>query len=110
MQIVDILEAMSSDSGQTLSMLKVDGGMSNNNLMMQMQADLLHTSCSRPQVLETTALGAAFLAGLGVGFWSSTQAISEAWCLDRQFHPKTSEEDVSQKKEAWRKAIKRASI
>ena len=110
MQIVDILEAMSSDSGQNLSMLKVDGGMSQNNFMMQMQADLLQTSCSRPQVLETTALGAAFLAGLGVGFWDSTQAILEAWCLDRQFHSKSSEEDVSQKKKAWKKAINRASI
>ena len=110
MQIVDILEAMSSDSGQDLSMLKVDGGMSKNNLMMQMQADLLNTSCARPQVLETTALGAAFLAGLGVGFWKSTHAITEAWCLDRQFHSQASHEDVSERKKAWTAAVNRASI
>ena len=110
MQIVDILEAMSSDSGQELSVLKVDGGMANNNLMMQIQSDLLKTSCHRPQVLETTALGAAFLAGLGVGFWSSTEAITEAWCLDRQFFPQALDEDVSERRRMWNKAIQRASF
>ena len=78
--------------------------------MMQMQSDLLKTSCQRPQVLETTALGAAFLAGLGVGFWSSTDAIAEAWCLDRQFYPEASDEDVSERRKMWNKAVKRASL
>ena len=81
LQNVDILTSMEKDSGAKLSQLKVDGGMARNNLMMQIQADVLGVSCVRPTVLETTALGAAFLAGLGVGFWSDTNAIKDdgAW-------------------------------
>ena len=87
MQIVDILQAMANDLGSPLAELKLDGGMSRNNLMMQFQADMLDVICIRPQVLETTALGAAFLAGLGIGLWKDQQAITDAWSQDRDFVP-----------------------
>ena len=108
LQNVDILAAMERDSGATLSQLKVDGGMARNNLMMQIQADVLGVSCVRPTVLETTALGAAFLAGLGVGFWSDTNAIKDAWCLDRIFEAQLADEAVQKLLSSWQNAINRA--
>ena len=79
LQISDILSAMSTDAGTPLTELKVDGGAARNDLLMKFQADVLGVTCVRPTVLETTALGAAFLAGLGAGVWNSTDAIREAW-------------------------------
>lgn len=87
LQIGDILRAMEQDAGTPLAELKVDGGAAKNDLLMQFQADVLGVRCVRPTVLETTALGAAFLAGLGVGFWGSPAAISAAWVQDRAFQP-----------------------
>jgi len=108
MQIVDILSAMSQDSGASLQELKLDGGMARNNLMMQFQADVLKVVCTRPTVLETTALGAAFLAGLGVGLWDSEEAIQKAWCKDRQFIPSMSDTEVEEYVLRWNKALPRA--
>ena len=101
MQIVDILDAMSQDLGQSLTELKLDGGMARNDLMMQFQSDVLNVHCKRPTVLETTALGAAFLAGLGVGIWSDQQAIVDSWCEDRVFSPSISEEIRQQHVLQW---------
>lgn len=87
--------------------LKVDGGASRNNLLMQFQADILGTRVIRPKVVETTAMGAAYLAGLAVGYWSSIDEIRKQWQIDRVFEPSWEEEKVLQAKEGWRDAVKR---
>jgi len=108
MQIVDILSAMSQDSGAPLKELKLDGGMAKNNVMMQFQADVLQVECSRPTVLETTAVGAAFFAGLGIGLWKDEKAIQEAWCIDRRFIPMMPSDAVVENITRWNEAIRRA--
>jgi glycerol kinase len=108
LQISDILQAMAKDAGRPLAALKVDGGAARNDLLMQFQADVLGVRCVRPTVLETTALGAAFLAGLGVGFWDSTDSISAAWTEDRSFSRTMTEERVAAHLSAWASAVARA--
>jgi glycerol kinase len=108
LQIADILGAMESDSGIVLSELKVDGGAAKNGLLMQYQADILRTRCVRPTVLETTALGAAFLAGLGIGFWDSPAKVRETWAVDSTFDPQMSDDDVEGHLAAWAAAITKA--
>jgi glycerol kinase len=107
-QIVDILDAMAADAGTALTDLKVDGGAAQNDLLMQRQADLLQTRCVRPTVLETTALGSAFLAGLGAGVWSSKRAIQEAWTEDSIFTPNMEDNERTQLLAAWAAAIAKA--
>ncbi len=104
-QVAELLEAMAKDSGQNLSLLRVDGGASANELLMQFQADLLGIETHRPTILESTALGAAFLAGLGVGLFSDTQAVNESWSLDRTFSREMSQENVDRKMQEWRNAV-----
>jgi glycerol kinase len=108
LQIGDILGAMSADAGQPLTELRVDGGASSNNLLMQLQADLLGVDCVRPTVVETTALGAAFLAGLGVGLWASPATIQEAWAEDRRFRPQMDAARRAAMQAAWASAVARA--
>ena len=105
MQVYDILEAMSQDAQTPLQVLKLDGGMARNNLMMQFQADVLGVDCLRSAVLETTALGAAFLAGLGIGFWESQQAIVDAWRVNGHFVPSQSDEEVVTHVTRWQIAL-----
>jgi len=107
MQIYDILNAMSQDAQTPLQTLKLDGGMANNDLMMQFQADVLRVECLRSAVLETTALGAAFLAGLGIGFWESQQAIVDAWRMNGHFVPSLDEDTVSQHVAQWKSALRK---
>ena len=104
-QTMDIVSAMEKDAGVRLSELKVDGGASRNNLMMQFQADVLGTSVIRPQVTETTAMGACYLAGLAVGDWGSLDEIKRQWKAERTFRP--SDADVAPLKEGWKDAINR---
>ena len=106
-QTMDIVNAMQKDAGVELAELKVDGGASRNNLLMQFQADILGTSVIRPQVTETTALGAAYLAGLAVGYWESVDHIKSQWAVDTAFTPSASEETVKALKEGWADAIGR---
>jgi len=106
-QTMDIVKAMEKDAGCTLKELKVDGGASRNNLLMQFQADVLGTSVIRPKVTETTALGAAYLAGLAVGYWDSIDHIKSQWGVEKEFTPQADEETVSALKEGWADAIKR---
>lgn len=108
LQITDILRAMAADAGTPLAELRVDGGAARNDLLMQFQSDILGVPCVRPTVLETTALGAAFLAGLGAGFWSSPSAIAEAWAEDRRFAPAMEGAHVARHIESWRDAVARA--
>lgn len=104
-QTMDIVAAMEKDAGVRLAELKVDGGASRNNLLMQFQADVLGTSVVRPKVTETTGMGAAYLAGLAVGFWSSTDEIRSQWQVDKAFAP--SGENVTELKAGWADAISR---
>ena len=106
-QTMDIVNAMEKDAGVRLAELKVDGGASRNNLLMQFQADILSTSVIRPKVTETTALGAAYLAGLAVGFWESIDYIKSQWAVETAFEPKAEEADVTILKEGWKDAINR---
>ena len=106
-QTMDIVKAMEKDAGCALKELKVDGGASRNNLLMQFQADVLGTSVIRPKVTETTALGAAYLAGLAVGYWDSIDHIKSQWGVEKEFMPQADEETVSALKEGWADAIRR---
>lgn len=106
-QTMDITNAMSLDAGIPLKALKVDGGASRNNLLMQFQADILGTQVIRPQVVETTALGAAYLAGLAVGYWSSIDDIRKQWQVDRVFEPSWEADKVQAAKDGWHDAVKR---
>ena len=106
-QTMDIVNAMQKDAGVTLKELKVDGGASRNNLLMQFQADVLGTSVIRPTVTETTALGAAYLAGLAVGYWESIDHIKSQWGVEREFRPEADAEKVTELKSGWSDAIRR---
>ena len=106
-QTMDIVNAMQKDAGVTLKELKVDGGASRNNLLMQFQSDILGTSVIRPTVTETTALGAAYLAGLAVGYWESIDHIKSQWGVDTAFRPLAPQERVEELKAGWADAIKR---
>ena len=106
-QTMDITPAMSRDAGVPLRELKVDGGASRNNLLMQFQADILGTKVIRPQVVETTAMGAAYLAGLAVGYWSSIDEIRKQWQVDRIFEPSWDEKQIQTARSGWEDAVKR---
>ena len=106
-QTMDIVNAMEKDAGVRLAELKVDGGASRNNLLMQFQADILSTSVIRPKVTETTALGAAYLAGLAVGFWESIDYIKSQWAVETAFEPKADDADIAALKDGWKDAINR---
>lgn len=106
-QTKDVLSAMEEDSGIKLAALKVDGGASANNFLMQFQADIMGTEVMRPAIVETTALGAAYLAGLAVGFWENKEEIRESWSLNREFISTMSQEDQELKHGGWKKAVKR---
>lgn len=107
-QTNDVLKAMQEDSGITLKALKVDGGACANNFLMQFQSDLLDVQVDRPQVIETTALGAAYLAGLAVGYWKDQEEISKNWALSRSFKPKMTEENRTELLKGWHKAVGRS--
>lgn len=108
LQVADVFDAMQKDSGLALSELRVDGGASKNNLLMQIQADFLGIPVIRPSVTETTALGAAYMAGLALGFWSDTAQISSQWLVDRRFEPHLSEAERLAKRARWHQAVERA--
>src|SRR4051794_21091804 len=103
----DVVEAMAQDSGVTLDVLKVDGGITANNLCMQIQADVLGVPVSRPVVAETTALGAAYAAGLAVGFWKSTDELRENWNESQRWQPEWTEQQRNDGHEKWKKAVQR---
>jgi glycerol kinase len=107
-QSADVLRAMEKDAGLHLRELRVDGGAAANNLLMQFQADLLGVPVVRPQVLETTALGAAYLAGLAVGYWTSSEDIGRNWRIDRRFEPAMPRERADAMRGMWAKAVERS--
>jgi len=104
-QTMDVLKAMEADSGIAIKELRVDGGATANDLLMQFQADILHTKVLRPTVTETTALGAAYLAGLAVGYWKSIDAIQQQWQIDKTFIPVMEETKRNDLTAGWKKAV-----
>lgn len=107
-QTYDVLKAMQDDSGITLKALKVDGGACSNNFLMQFQSDILGVQVDRPQVIETTALGAAYLAGLAVGYWTSKEDISANWSISRSFSPSMNDEKRKVLLKGWHDAVGRS--
>jgi glycerol kinase len=105
-QTKDVLSAMEADSGIELKTLRVDGGAVKNNFLMEFQSDILDVPVERPVVNETTALGAAYLAGLAVGFWESQEEIAKQWAVDRTILPKMSDENRTKLYDGWKKAVK----
>ena len=107
-QTADLIEAMQQDAAQPLSELRVDGGASRNDLLMQFHADLLGVPVLRPTNTETTAFGAAALAGLGIGFWQSQSELTSLWKLEKRFEPNMPREDVAQRRDRWSQAVERS--
>jgi len=105
-QANDVLQAMKADSGIDLSALKVDGGASANNFLMQSQADIINAPVQRPKCVETTAMGAAYLAGLAVGYWASKEDVIKNWAIDRVFEPSISDKEREEKIVGWNRAVK----
>ena len=104
----DVLDAMQQDSGIKLAALKVDGGAVANDFLMQFQADMMHTPVVRPTRIETTAMGAAFLAGLAVGFWKSSDELEDKFSVDREFIPQMDRDDRAKRYSGWQKAVERS--
>ena len=109
-QTRDVMEAMSKDSKIEVNNLRVDGGAVKNNFIMQFQADIVNTAVERPEIQETTALGAAYLAGLAVGFWDSKDEIANRWQLETEFTPQMSEEDRTKLYKGWKKAVEATQV
>ena len=105
-QVNDVLQAMRADSGLELASLKVDGGASANNFLMQTQSDISNAPVNRPLCVETTAMGAAYLAGLAVGYWANKEEVIKNWNIDRVFEPAISEEEREARVKGWNKAVK----
>ncbi len=109
-QTMDVLKAMEADAGIVIPELRVDGGATANNLLMQFQSDILGVDVVRPKVTETTALGAAYLAGLAVGYWSSTDDVRGQWQLDQRFKPALPAAEVQTSIKGWQRAIAAATV
>jgi glycerol kinase len=104
----DVLELMQREAGLSLRSLRVDGGASVNNQLLQFQSDLLNVTVRRPVVSETTALGAAYLAGLAVGYWTDLDDVSGNWALDREFEPRMDAETRTRLTRGWERAVERS--
>jgi glycerol kinase len=107
-QSAELIEAMAADSGIALTELRVDGGATASNLLMQTQADLLGVPVVRPRVTETTALGAAYLAGLAVGFWKDEAEIASLWSRERTFDPALTRQTAADRLGTWKRAVERS--
>ena len=107
-QVADVLDAMRADAGMKITSLRVDGGAATNNLLMQFQADMLGVPVVRPKIFETTALGAAFLAGLATGFWKNREQLASQWQIDRTFEPSMPKSLVESLRHGWNKALERS--
>ena len=109
-QVTDVLKAMEEDSGIKLSSLKVDGGASANNFLMQFQSDLISTKVERPCCIETTALGAAYLAGLAVGYWENKDAVVNNHHIEKEFDPSMTDEQIQALMDGWHEAVKATNV
>ena len=109
-QTRDVIEAMAQDSGIEVNSLRVDGGAVKNNFLMQFQADLVNVSVERPEISETTALGAAYLAGIATGFWKNKDEVSNNWKLEKSFEPKMDEKEANKLYKGWQKAVEATKV
>jgi glycerol kinase len=107
-QTYDVLKAMEADAGISIAELRVDGGATINNTLMQFQSDILNTKVIRPKITETTALGAAYLAGLAVGYWKNVDEIKKQWQVDKEFSPSMNDEKRNELVNGWQRAVKAA--
>jgi glycerol kinase len=107
-QTMEVLKAMEADANISIKELRVDGGATGNNLLMQFQADILHTKVVRPRITETTAMGAAYLAGLAVGYWKDLEEIGSQWQMDKSFVPDGDQNNREEWINGWNKAVKAA--
>ena len=107
-QTYDVLKAMEADAGISIAELRVDGGATINNSLMQFQSDILNTKAIRPKITETTALGAAYLAGLAVGYWKNVEEIQKQWQVDKEFTPSMNDEKRNELVNGWQRAVKAA--
>ncbi|OYP34152.1 glycerol kinase GlpK [Rhodopirellula sp. MGV] len=107
-QVADVLDAMQNDAGESIHELRVDGGAAQNNLLMQFQADIMQTPVVRPKITETTAMGAAYLAGLATGFFPSIDSIESVWEVERRFEPSMKQSEVEYRRERWAEALRRS--
>jgi glycerol kinase len=110
LQNADIVSAMQKDLGKKIKKLRVDGGASANNLLMQLQANYLQTQVDRPQQIETTSMGAAYLAGLGADIWKSTNEITQIWRIDRSFKSQMTSQELSIRKKSWMRAMAKVLV
>jgi glycerol kinase len=110
LQNADILIAMQKDLNKKMKRLRVDGGAAKNNLLMQLQADYLQTIVDRPVQIETTAIGAAYLAGLGIGHWKNLNEIRSIWKKDSEFKPSISAKELKNRRDSWSKAVKKTML
>lgn len=108
LQIADLIGAMNADAQTPIRELRVDGGAAANDLLMQMQADFAQVPIVRPINVETTAFGAGYLAGLGIGLWPDTSALQAAWQVDRRFEPQLSAADAKARRDAWAAVVAKA--
>ena len=108
LQTMDVLHAMNEDAALPIKELRVDGGATANNLLMQYQSDVMNCTVIRPKITETTALGAAYLAGLAIGFWKDTNEIENYWEAEKTFEPAMNEEKRQNEFHQWKKAIRAA--
>jgi glycerol kinase len=108
LRTMEVIETMADDSGIQVHELRVDGGAAVNNLLMQIQANIIKTNVVRPKVTETTALGAAYLAGLATGFWSDIGEVKQQWQADRTFEPEPDNEEIGKVIANWKKAVERS--
>jgi glycerol kinase len=109
-QTMDVIDAMQADANITVKELRVDGGATANNLLMQFQSDILHTKVVRPKITETTALGAAYLAGLAVGYWKNLDEVSSQWQVEKSFDPQMQTQEGKQLIKGWKRAVKAAEV
>ena len=109
-QTRDVVEAMVQDSGINVDSIRVDGGAVKNNFLMQFQADIQNITVERPEINETTALGAAYLAGLAVGFWDSKEEIANRWKLEKAFEPQMDEDEREKLYKGWKKAVEATQV
>ena len=105
---MDVIQAMAEDSGINLTELRVDGGAVANNLLLQIQADVIQKKVIRPEIIETTAIGAAYLAGLAVGFWDGIDELKQQWAVERSFEPTSDSGQFETLIENWNKALSRS--
>ncbi|HKH61080.1 MAG TPA: FGGY-family carbohydrate kinase, partial [Flavitalea sp.] len=105
-QTTEVLKAMEADAGIAIRELRVDGGATINNILMQFQSDVLQVDVVRPKVYETTALGAAYLAGLATGYWENVEEIQRQWQVDARFSPAMADDKIKELQTGWRRAVK----